>query len=354
MKDLGEEASAGCAVLFAVYVVPSASPPCRKFSEFCRLIASAMCEQGIIAQAIWRLRALSGSIPQEVLDQIGGPESWENTIGNDDWLRKKGVDLLFGVERVVREHLRRSGITEELADILAAHGPSASQFRTYFLAPQTDSFWRKDGGEFVFGDLVKLFTAAQFNRGLLLVDEVEKIVYHQNVQERRAFVDSLRFYMLDQSQNARSRFYGMLLTIHPGIQDILLPHWSAAGLDRLAPLNEPDAKESTLYFGPLTVPMAMPLVKVYLDHFRLNEADKGKIDPFTREAVIEALVKSGGVPGKTLSLLNRVVEEAVESGAAIIGKEVVDAVYQASERVAAAEVQVSPALPPSPIKLTEG
>jgi hypothetical protein len=100
--------------------------------------------------------------------------------------------------------------------------------------------------------------------------------------------------------------------------------------------------------------MAMPLVKVYLDHFRLNEADKGKIDPFTKEAVIEALVKSGGVPGKTLSLLNRVVEEAVVSGATTIGKEVVAGVYQASERVAAAEVQVSPALPPSPVKLTEG
>src|ERR1019366_5857364 len=98
----------------------------------------------------------------------------------------KGVNLRDDVERVVHEHLGRSGVTEELADILAAHGASASQFRTYFLAPQTDSFWRKGGGEFVFGDLVKLFTAAQFNRGLLLVDEVEKIVYHQNVQERRS------------------------------------------------------------------------------------------------------------------------------------------------------------------------
>lgn len=160
--------------------------------------------------------------------------------------------------------------------------------------------------------------------------------------------------MLDQSQNARSRFYGMLLTIHPGIQEILLPYWSAAGLDRLAPLNEPDAKESTLYFGPLTGPMAMPLVKVYLDHFRMSPDEKGKMEPFTNEAVIEALVKSGGVPGKTLSLLNRVVEEAVESGATKIGKEVVEALYQASERLAAAEVQVTPALPPSPIKLTEG
>jgi hypothetical protein len=353
MRDLGEAASGGFAVLFAVYVVPTASPPCRKFWEFCRLIARAMCDQGVIARALWRLRAMSGAIPQDVLADIGGQDAWESTIGNDPWLQKRNVDTFFTLSRSIRDRLLGAGISEEWADYFVNHGASIPRFTDHVLGAQTDSFWRRSGGDFVFGDLVKLFGAAQFNRGLLLVDEVEKIIYHQNIQERRAFVDSLRFYMLDGSHNARVRFYGMLLTIHPGIQEILLPHWNAAGLDRLAPLNQPDAEEITLYFPPLNEEMSLPLVTVYLDNFRSSKAKLGTIKPFTREAVVEALVKSGGVPGRTLNLLNRVVEKAVELDRAEIGKDVVDSVYQASERIAAGEVVENEALPRGEARLTE-
>jgi hypothetical protein len=354
MADFGEAASKGVAVIFAVYVVPTSSPSCRKFWEFCRLVATAMCEQGIISQAIWRLRAMSEKIPPSVLEQIGGPQQWENTIGCDSWLASKGVDTLFGLNSFVREKLRSCGLNDELADRLATIGGNATQFKNYFLIQRTDSFWRRFGGDLVFGDLVKLFVAAQFSRGLLLIDEVEKIVYHQNLQERRAFVEALRYYMLDNSENARARFYGMLLTIHPGIQELLLPHWNAAGLDRLAPLNQPDAEVATLYFPPLNEKSSLPLVTVYLDHFRINDSLKGRIDPFTRDAVVEALVKSGGVPGRTLSLLNRVVEKAVEVGSTRIDKSLVDSVYQTSEKQAATELDDISNLPPSQVNLSEG
>lgn len=151
--------------------------------------------------------------------------------------------------------------------------------------------------------------------------------------------------MLDGSHNARVRFYGMLLTIHPGIQEILLPYWKAAGLDRLAPLNQPDAEDITLYFSPLDQQMSMPLVTVYLDHFRASKAKMGTIHPFAKEAVVEALVKSGGVPGRTLRLLHRVVERAVDLGRTTIDKEVVDLVYQSSEPLAAGELVENESMP---------
>lgn len=354
MKDLGQAASDDSAVLFAVYIVPTASPPCRKFWEFCRLIALAMCEQGVIARAMWRLRALSGAIPDAVLAKIGEEESWESTIGNDSWLQKEGVEPYFGLSRAVKEALQRAGISEEWVGHFANYGTNVRRFSDQVIGMQTESFWRSSGGDFVFGDLVKLFGAAQFNKGLLLVDEVEKIVYHQNIQERRAFVDALRFYMLDGSYNAQIRFYGMLLTIHPGIQEVLLPHWNAAGLDRLAPLNQPDAEEITLYFPPLNEEMSLPLVTVYLDSFRSSREAVGTIEPFTRGAVVEALVKAGGVPGRTLSLLNRVVEKAVDLGRTKetkIDKDVVDLVYQASERTAAGEVVENEILPSGEVRL---
>lgn len=57
--------------------------------------------------------------------------------------------------------------------------------------------------------------------------------------------------------------------------------------------------------------MAIPLVTSYLDYYRLNDEQKGSITPFTKEAVIEALVKSGGVPGNTLRVLHKVIEYAI-------------------------------------------
>lgn len=354
MKDLGEEASRGTSVLFAVYVVPTANPPCRKFWEFSRCLFEAMCDQGIIAKAVWRLRGLSGKIPEEVMNKIEASNAWEETIGNNDWLEREGVSVLFHLNHAVKEALLSAGIPEAQASVLSEWGSSPDELRRRWLPGLTDSFWRKEGASLVFDSLVRMFKAAMFTRGLLLVDELEKVVYHQNVLERRAFVDSLRYYLLDGTcENARQRFFGLLLTIHPGIQEILLSHWNAAGLDRLAPLNQPDAQQCTLYFGPLDGPMSLPLVTAYLDHFRINASEKSKIEPFTKDAVIEALVCSGGVPGRTLNLLHRVVEDAANRKLSRIDKDVVITVASASEKTEAKEVEEKTLLPEAKVELTD-
>ncbi len=353
MRDLGETASRGASVMFAAYVIITASPPCRKFWEFCKLLTESMCDQGIIARALWRIRAQSGVISEQVLGTIGEAESWESTIGSDPWLAAEGVETHFQLPRAVREALAAAGVAEELIEVLTVHGASVSSFRKYWLDQKTDVFWRKEGAKIVFDELVKLFSAAQFSRGLLLIDEVEKMVYHQNLQERRAFAEALRYYMLDGSENARRRFYGMLLTIHPGIQEVLLSHWNSAGLDRLAPLNEPDAQQVTIYFPPLNEAMSLPLVKVYLDYFRLREEEKGRIDPFTNDAVVEALTKSLCVPGRTLNLLHRIIETAVNKGVTKIDKEFVTTVQDTPERWEAEQLENPDLLPLTRTRLTE-
>ena len=99
--------------------------------------------------------------------------------------------------------------------------------------------------------------------------------------------------------------------------------------------------------------MAEPLVTVYLDHYRLDPSYKGTIEPFEREAVIEALVKSGGVPGRTLSLLNRVVDKAAEQKATRISKQFVEEAWAMRERREATEIEESDPLPRSRVQLTE-
>jgi len=351
MADFGDQASGGKGMLFALHVMPS--PQCRKFWEFCRTLTETMIDEDIIAKAMWRLRALSGGIPEEVLQNIGEAQDWPDTIGDDKWLQSHNVDVLFTLPRVVRGKLLAAGVTTDIAEILARTSDSRA-LGAQLLSILKDSRWRREGGRIVFHDFVNLFEAAGFTRGLFLIDEVEKIVYYQNIGERRAFVESLRYCLFDADfANARNRFFGILLTIHPGIQEILLSHWQAAGLDRFAPLAEPHAQENTIYFPPLNKKMALPLVKVYLDYYRTSESPKDKIDPFTEIALTEALVKSGGVPGLMLRLLHRVVENAIESGATRITKELVEKVHSPPERVEPGEVGGEEIPPSTQVELTE-
>ncbi|MFC1865757.1 hypothetical protein ACFLYB_03495 [Chloroflexota bacterium] len=349
MSDFGESSSKGSAVICAIHVIPP--PGCRKFWEFCRLIMETLIEQDVLGTAIWRLRAFSGIIPDVVLKEIHGVENLAETLGNDKWLEGKNIQVTFGLNRAVLDALQTAGVTEDLARILA-YTPTSRDLRTRVLSQFSNYHWQKNGGRLVFDDLVKVFVAAKFTRGLFFIDELEKIVYHQNMMERRAFVESLRYFLLDADfANSKTSFLGILLTIHPGIQELLSPHWKAAGLDGISPITQPEAQETTIYFGPLSQSMAIPLVKSYLDYFRIPEAKKDGIEPFTKEAVAEALVKSGGVPRPMLRLLHRVIENAVKSGKPIIDKDLIEQVYAIPEHFEAEELSEEEAPPPTSVDL---
>lgn len=351
MADFGGSVSDGKALLIAVQVTPP--PQSRKFWEFCKTILEAMVEQDALASAIWRLRALSGVISEEVLLGIGGSANWPDTIGNDKWLEEKGVNVYFELHQAVQRQLLAAGVSPELADILS-RSQGGKDLGNSLDEGIKDSTWRRIGGRIIFHELVNVFEAAQFTRGILLVDEVEKVVYYQNIGERRAFAESLRYCLFDADfANAKNRFFGVLLTIHPGIQEILISHWQAAGLDRFAPLAEPHAQENTIYFPPLDKKMALPLVQVYLDYFRISDSDKGIIKPFTEEAVIEALIRSGGVPGPMLRLLHMVMKRAVETGTTKITKEMVGEVVSIRERAEARQMEEEEPLPPAQVRISE-
>lgn len=344
MTDFGDAASKGSAVICAAHVIPP--PACRKFWEFCRLVMMTLIEQDVLGAAIWRLRAFSGKIPASVLEEVNGVSDLAETIGNDKWLESKNVQVTFDLNHAVLHTLQTAGVNEELAQIIAST-PNSEDLRMRIISKFSNYIWQKTGGNLIFDDLVKVLVAAKFTRGLLFVDELEKIIYHQNMMERRAFVDSIRYYMLDADfANSKNRFWGLLLTIHPGIQELLGPHWKAAGLDGISPITQPDANETTIYFGPLDKSMAIPLVKSYLDYFRISIDKPAGIEPFTPEAVIEALVKSGGVPRPMLRLLHHIIEQAVEGGKGVIDKDLVNKVCASPEHLEA-EAMPEDEIPPS-------
>lgn len=328
MVDLGNKLTSGTQVLFAVYVLPEPGRT-RKFWQLCRTIVEAMNDQGILAMAMWRIRAYHGGLDQTIIQEAADKPP-ENTIGNDKWLQQHNVDIYFDLHRNLIKALTQSGIRPEIAESLAYHGHSLDAWQKHFLNNLTDFKWRQEGTNILFNDLVLLFELAGFNGGLLLIDEVEKIVGEQNVKERRNFADLIRYYLIDgPCQNTRSDFYGLFLTIHPYVQELLSPHWEAAGLDRFAALSREFAQEYTVYFRPLNRESAEPLVRVYLDAYRLNEEQKGSLEPFDSEALVEALVGSQNIPGKMLNLLYHVMEKAIKEGWDHIGAEKIRQVLQA-------------------------
>lgn len=329
MRDLGGQLTNGSFVLLAAQITPDPAGNTRKFWQFTQQIADALNSGNCIAWALWRLRAVSGVIPDEVLSKVN-PENPESTLGDDQWLEEHDVGVLWNLNPTIERVLRRAGVSEQFAKPLAYLGATPTSFAEQFLNRMKDSFWRQQGLDLVFDDLVRLFRAAEINSSVLLVDEVENIVGPQNSQERRAFVSDMRRFFIDGPfQSVYTRFYSLLLTIHPYVQELWTPHWKAAGLDRVCPISGGAAQEFTIYFQPLDAQnTAVPLVLAYLDHFRINDVQKGQLAPFDAEAVIEALKRAGGVPGPMLNGLHLVLERAVQEHWEQIHSDQVRTIYE--------------------------
>lgn len=351
MKDLGNALTNGTHVLFAVHVMPIPGRT-RKFWQFTQLVTETLNDQEVIAKTLWRLRFFSDIIPEEVLEKtIDKPAE---TIGNDAWLRSQGIDVDFQLFHHLKRQLEKAGIKSDVAESLALSGHDPVIWKGRFLAQQSDYWWRNEGTSLLFDDLVNLFSLAGFTRGLILVDEVEKIVTKQNIKERRTFVELIRHYFIDgPCENTREEFYGLFLTIHPYLQELLAPHWEAAGLDRFAPLSREFARSCTVYFKPLQQDSAVPLVKVYLDAVRINDNSKGTLDPLDEPAVEEALARSGGVPGKMLKLLYEVIERAIKERWTSISAEHVRRIAQDLPPEMPEEEKETHQLPPAKVDLTE-
>jgi len=314
MEDFGEEISGGDQVIFAVYVYPIPGANYNHFWKISRLIIEKLVEQNIITEAICRLKAFTGCIPDDVLNEAG--DDLVETLGNEGWLQEKGINTSH-LNHIIKSNLERLNIDAELAQVLAFEGSSIPGMNLYFNR-LSDSFWRKNGNRILFSDFIKLFREAGFTKGIILFDELEKVFPPLNRKDRRVFVDSIRYYFIDGGfDNARRSFFGVLFTIHPYLQELMGPHWEAAGLDRFAPIGGDLAHDHTVYFRPIEDRFAIPLVKAYLQESRLLDTGTGgtgELFPFDEEVLLEALKISNHVPGFYLRFLHSVIEKAIEEG----------------------------------------
>lgn len=349
-EDFGYELTNGNAVLYAIYVAPTADDSNRSLSQITRYAYEFMQKDGIFFKIFCRLRAMTGYLDE--LLQTEESVTLEN-IADDEWLSGKNINV-DDMNQSVKSTMRDIGF-----DVDTSLYPNFDfeDFNRLVCPIFSDFQWKKDGGNFFFNKLERLFKAAYFTNCIILLDEAEKLIQHQNFNDRRTFCENVRNYFIDgNTSNALDGFYKMLITLHPNSQELLMPHWSAAGLDRICSLGGGASNENTIFFKPLQdEDLQVNLALAYLDHSRSDEMSKGKPTPFTKEALCYAMIKEDGIVGKYLRLLYLCVEKAVINGWSVIDKDKIDIVRgggtESIDSPEMTEQNVTETLPSAKIKL---
>ena len=330
--DLGDKMSNGTEVLYAVYVSPSPEKRERTMSLIARNIYTSMLNSELLQIVFSRLRAFSEVIPDTVLLKIDSPSYYIDTICNDEWLSQEGVDI-NKLNSIISQELYDIGIPISFEERTLFGSDSYKKFHQYFSSfALSDYAWKRDGCAMVFDTFVRLLKKADITHCIILLDEVEKIVTYQNFAEKRAFCDSLRNYFIDgQSINAVSSYYKLFMTIHPNSQELLMPHWQAAGLERFSDLGGNTAKDNTVFFRPIqnTEEMARKLTLIYMDNAQ-TDRDVNSILPFTEKALDAIMLKAQKVPGRFLKYMYNSIEKGIENEWDIIDTPQVETMWSSS------------------------
>ena len=315
-SDLGFRISDEQEVLYSVYLSPNSSDGNnRSLSRMAHSLFDAMVNEHLLFIAFCRLRAFSGGISDDLLAELS-EDDYERTIADDNWLGEHGADLTK-INNFIIEKLHTIGLLEGSQNYRISFG--YKDFLNSISSFHSEMEWNKKGLQLIFNKLVILLKEAAFSNCIILLDEVEKIVQYQNFNERRAFCDDLRFYFIDgNTENSAEGFFKILITIHPNSQELLMPHWMAAGLERFCELGGSGAKENTIFFKPMKddINLIKDFVRIYLDNSRVSKIDS--VEPFTDEALLLALRKSDNIAGKFLKMLYL----AIEKGSANQWKEI--------------------------------
>ncbi|MFK1862636.1 hypothetical protein ACIXEP_11980 [Bacteroides fragilis] len=91
---------------------------------------------------------------------------------------------------------------------------------------------------FVFDDLVNIFTMSGFNGSYIIIDDFERIPDFQSDRQKRDFALELRTNFFDgSSQNAKIGFYNLILMLHAGVPRLIQKAWGDSGMDQRSPIS---------------------------------------------------------------------------------------------------------------------
>ena len=175
----------------------------------------------------------------------------------------------------------------------------------------------------LFNDIVRYLRAAGYAGGYLFVDDIENLTDQMARRYRLEFAKEFGLCTVRPGYaNTEHNFFSCVLSTHQSSAIPLAQAWNEAGLSAIARL---DPGADTAVELPLpTADQARAIIVAHIDHYRINQSERGSIAPFT-EGGMNELVGITRHPRNLLANAARVVRYASDTGIAAIDANAVKA-----------------------------
>lgn len=333
-KDWGETEFSGQFSAVVVYVAFPSQVDRRYMEQLALSALVDICQNGVLdaSRAALRLEALTEEQAAAVLTNPDGSENPGNLL-EASILLANGIETASLDETVVRR------LIQEKVQPKAAMALAQGQFENYLRS------FRRDGNlqpfyvprdtkildysrTLLFNDIVYYLRAAGFAGGYLFIDDIENLVDQMARKERIEFAKEFGLCTVRPGYaNTAHNFFSCVLTTHQQASVGLSQAWGEAGLSSIARLDPTSPNSVEL---PLpSKDQARQIVVAHLDYYRIKQANKGTIKPFTEDG-IDALLKNRLHPRNLLSNAAQVVERAKQEGVTAIDAALVKAAIDTS------------------------
>jgi len=170
--------------------------------------------------------------------------------------------------------------------------------------------------DFIFNDLVALFLASGFNGSYLILDDFERIPYHQSEKQKREFALDIRTNLFDGIRlNSKIGFYNFLLIFHAGVPRLIEKSWGNSGMEQRCPVTNinRDSKH-VVFFEKMDSNNAILMIKKYLEEYRIDKQDEAKsgLYPFSEDAIKKIGEMSEFNASQILRSANQVLDKAAQ------------------------------------------
>lgn len=298
-----------------------------------------ICKNGVLAasRAVLRLNALSDEQAKSVMTGPDGSENPGNLL-DDDVLRNNGIQP-DALDANIADYLRKAGV-ESAASTALANGKFEQHLRSLRRGENLEPFYVPNdvkglyfSKQLLFNDMVHYLRVAGFAGGYLFIDDIENLVEQMSRRHRISFAKDFRSCTVGVGYaNTTYKFFSSVLTTHQNIAGGLSQAWVEAGLASAAHLS-PDSPNSVNLPLP-SRDQAREIIVAHLDHYRLDQSEKGTTKPFTEEGLDALLENRRTMPRELLSTAANVVSKAAEEGVTTIDAATVRSAIEGSPSMA--------------------
>ena len=336
-KDWGYTEFSGQFSAVVVYVSFPEQVDRRHMEQLALSALVDICKSGVLdaSRANLRLEAIPEDKADVILQSYSGKDEVE-VLNDNTVLQAHGVDVEKLDESLAKQLIKKG--VEEKAAIALSKGVFEDYLKSFrrdgslrpFYVPR-DTKILDYSRRILFDDLVNYFRAAGFGGGYLFVDDIENLVDQMARKQQIEFAKEFAICTVRPGYaNTAYKFFSSVLTTHQQASVKLAQAWADAGLAAIAQLSPTSSNSVEL---PLPSPdQAREIIVAHLDYYRVSEADRGTIKPFTEDG-LDALLKNRQLPRLFLADAAKVIAYAVQNSATSIDAAIVNSATVGSSSI---------------------